>query len=88
MVSLARDRGPGPRACKLEQELFLSLGLGLGDPEQGLFGVFQELIRFRHCHHPSVTNAPLAMQPLPLAGASLFKIAHPLHFMNACVIST
>jgi hypothetical protein len=42
--AFARDRGPGPRARKLEQKLFLPLGLGLGDPEQGLFGVFQELI--------------------------------------------
>jgi hypothetical protein len=44
--AVARDRCFGPCAHKLEQELLLLFGLGLGNPKQGLVGILPELIGF------------------------------------------
>ena len=42
--AVARERRLGPCEHQLKQEPLFFLGLGLGGPKQGLFGILPELI--------------------------------------------
>ena len=44
--AVARERRLGPCERQLKQEPLFFLGLGLGGPKQGLFGILPELIGF------------------------------------------